>query len=295
MSAWLSRGQFFGSLLGCREVGGFTLTEYRYPPNIDLRSHGHEQAYFCLVLQGGYAESCGRKTRAYSPMTVTFHPAGEIHSDRFEGAGGRIFSVEIQPSWMGRVPELSPVLKASPEFRGGSLPALVVRMYKEFRNPDSLSHLAVEGLALEVVAAASRRLESPGAGAPPCWLKEARELIQERFAEPLTLSLIAAQAGVHPMHLVREFRRYFRATVGEYVRRLRIEYACRLLAASDIPMIAIALQAGFSHQSHFTRIFKRAIGMTPTEFRAVSGSRSNHARRLKRDRQGGSPGPMIAA
>jgi AraC family transcriptional regulator len=295
MGSWLSRGQFFGSRLGCREVGGFTLTEYEYPPNIDLQRHGHEQAYFCLVLQGGYAENCGRKTRAYSPMTVTFHPAGEVHSDRFEGAGGRIFSVEIQPSWMRRVPELSPVLKASPEFRGGSLAALVVGIYKEFRNPDSLSHLAIEGLALEVVAASSRRLESPGAGAPPRWLKEARELIQERFAEPLTLGAIAAQAGVHPMHLVREFRRYFQTTVGEYMRRQRIEYACRLLAASDIPLIEIALQAGFSHHSHFTRIFKRATGMTPTEFRAVSGSRSIRARGLKRDRHGGRPGPIIAA
>jgi AraC family transcriptional regulator len=48
---------------------------------------------------------------------------------------------------------------------------------------------------------------------------------------------------------------------------LRIEDACRRLATSDAPLVAIALDAGFADQSHFAKTFKRQTGMTPAEYR----------------------------
>jgi AraC family transcriptional regulator len=51
------------------------------------------------------------------------------------------------------------------------------------------------------------------------------------------------------------------------VRQLRIEYACHELAASDTPIVQIALAAGFCDQSHFTRTFKRLIGVAPSQYR----------------------------
>jgi AraC family transcriptional regulator len=79
--------------------------------------------------------------------------------------------------------------------------------------------------------------------------------------------------GVHPVHLAREFRRHFRCTPGEYVRRLRVESAARALSHSDAPLAQIGLAAGFSHQAHFCRVFKRHTGMTPSEFRSALRSR----------------------
>ena len=71
------------------------------------------------------------------------------------------------------------------------------------------------------------------------------------------------------MHLARAFRKHFGCTPGEYVRHLRIEFASRELSKSDTPLVEIALAAGFAHQSHFSRIFKRQTGMTPSAFRAA--------------------------
>jgi AraC family transcriptional regulator len=73
--------------------------------------------------------------------------------------------------------------------------------------------------------------------------------------------------------LSREFRRYYSCTVGEYVRHLRIEYACRLLSASNASLAEIALAAGFFDQSHFARNFKWQTGMTPHEYRRIWQSR----------------------
>jgi hypothetical protein len=56
-------------------------------------------------------------------------------------------------------------------------------------------------------------------------------------------------------------------SVGDYVRQLRVEDACRRLATLDAPIVEIALAAGFTDQSHFTRTFQRLRGLTPAEFR----------------------------
>ena len=62
---------------------------------------------------------------------------------------------------------------------------------------------------------------------------------------------------VHPVHLAQTFRKFYRCTIGDYVRSLRIEFACRQLAATKMPLSEIALLAGFADQSHFTRTFRK--------------------------------------
>lgn len=269
----LCRGQFCGSLLNKREIRDLILTDYTYPAELKLSRHEHEYAYFSLVLEGNYDETFGNKSRRCESSTVTLHPAGEQHSDAFHRVGGRIFSVEIEPKWMERANEFPKLLSEPAEFHGGALAALVSKIYSEFYQPDNVSHLAIEGLLFELIAKISRRRAHSSESKPARWLENAKELVHEHFADNLTLELISRQVGVHPVHLVREFRKHFHLTVGEYIRQRRIEYACRQLSDSNISLIEIALNAGFSQQSHFSKIFKAVTGMTPTEYRR-SGRRS---------------------
>jgi AraC family transcriptional regulator len=55
--------------------------------------------------------------------------------------------------------------------------------------------------------------------------------------------------------------------VGTYVRRLRVELAGRWLTDTDLPLAEIALAAGFCDQSHFSNLFRRIIGVTPSHYR----------------------------
>lgn len=121
-----------------------------------------------------------------------------------------------------------------------------------------------------MIGEASRRsVIIPGGQLPP-WLKQARDLLHDQFSESMSLARVAESVGVHPVYLASEFRRRFGSTVGEYVRRLRIEYACREISAcSEAPLAQIALTAGFSSQSHFSKTFKRLTGMTPLEYRRL--------------------------
>ncbi len=106
----------------------------------------------------------------------------------------------------------------------------------------------------------------------PVWLGKANELIRNRFNEPLPVHEIARSVHIHPGHLAREYMRHYSCTISEQIRRLRVEYACRQLSDTSQCLADIALDAGFSDQSHFTVSFKQQIGVTPSDYRkAVKG------------------------
>ena len=100
-----------------------------------------------------------------------------------------------------------------------------------------------------------------------CRIERAREIIHAHFSDKLTLSAIAESIGVHPVYLAREFRNRYNCTIGGYIRHLRIQFACRQMANSDVTVAEIASAAGFFDQSHFSRTFKRLTGSTPTNYR----------------------------
>jgi YesN/AraC family two-component response regulator len=107
-------------------------------------------------------------------------------------------------------------------------------------------------------------------GKVPGWARELKEIIQDQIDTNLTLSLkeISQTLDVHPSYLSREFSKYFdNLSFGDYIRKLRIEKAIHLLENSNYKLAEIAYLTGFSDQSHFTRIFKKHTGKSPSEYR----------------------------
>jgi AraC family transcriptional regulator len=98
-------------------------------------------------------------------------------------------------------------------------------------------------------------------------MKRVEEILRDRFSEQITLEEIARIVGIHVVHLCRQFRRVHGCTIGEYIRWLRVQKACTLLASSEITLAELALIVGCSDQSHFSSIFKRQMGVTPGQYR----------------------------
>ena len=265
-AAPLRPGSFHGKPLGQRRLGNRTLVESAYPPGVSIPTHVHSRAFFYLVLDGVCFETFDGSNRTAQPFTLVYHPAGSAHSDKWGVGGGRCFSFEISQRELGRAAAIAPVVDHSIDIGIGDAVWLAARLYSEFRRPDNVSHIAVEELVWGVLAemAQGRRLPQDQ---PPPWLVRARELLHDRFTERLLLSDVAESAGVHPMHLCRAFRKYYGHTIGNYIRELRLVSASRKLICSPEPIVEIALDAGYSDQSHFTNSFRRRTGMTPVAFR----------------------------
>ena len=254
-------------------AAGFTLTEGVHSGGSSLPWHHHEGPTLCFVLRGSFTETSGGERLTCTPGTLKVMPAGERHCDDFDRGDARGLLVETDPERAGSIRSHAAVLDERVSFHGGVSAALARRVYQEFRQADAAAPLAVEGLLLELLAALSRsRIERLPARTAP-WLDETRDRLHADLANRPSLSQLAAAVGVHPVTLARAFRRTFGCTVGEYLRRLRIERAAELLVSGTQPLAEIALGAGFADQSHFSNVFRRRLGMSPSAFRREARGR----------------------
>jgi AraC family transcriptional regulator len=264
---------YHGAFLNRRLIKGLSLAEAVYAPKLELPKHVHQDGGFCLILEGWYTESYGKTLLECKPSDVKFHPAGESHSDVYGGEGVHSFILGIPPEWLSRM-GASDFMGSSPlVYRKRSLAWLMMRLRAEFRSVDDESPLVIEGLVLELIAETSRSRKVLPANKPPLWIRRAKDFLDEQFSHPLPLSLIAEFVGVHPIYLANSFRQYYHMSIGEYLRHRRVKIACHKISTSKDSLVDIALAAGFSNQSHFSRIFKQVTGMTPAQYRA--GCRSS--------------------
>lgn len=256
-----------GRVLRTERVGELTLTETAYLPGSCLPAHLHEQACFGLVLHGEYSEEYSSKTLACRSRGIFFRPPRLVHANKFDRPGARCFYVEVSSSWLKHVQECCELVHEPTVSGGMKLEWLATRMYRQWHNMDEAGRLDLEGLALEAAAEFARGGCASLERQPPKWLTEVHELLRIRFAEVLRLRDIALYVGVHPVHVCKQFRRQYGVTVGDFLRRCRIDFACEQLRSSKLSIAEIALDAGFAHQAHFTSVFKQQTGMTPREYR----------------------------
>lgn len=268
----LTPGRFYGRKERLLETQGFVLSEVRYDPNQRVPPHGHVCGYFCLLIGGSYQEQYGRRLVDYSPRSIVFHPPGDEHHGEIGNKGGRCFNIEVGEQQIERLWEHGPAPADPIDFHRGDLVWTAARMYREFRHPETASALVVEGLGLEMLGGLLRQ-SVPVESRPPSWLRSALDRLHDEFDQPLTVDRVACDLGVSSVRLSRAFRRFYGETMGDRLRRLRVERACERLAKTDDTRLAdLAFDLGFADQSHFTRVFKRHTGFTPGQYRRLCSS-----------------------
>jgi AraC family transcriptional regulator len=247
-------------------VNGFVVADNQW---CGFCSHRHEHAwpFLAVVLDGAIGKDLGRLEFDIAASGAYVMPAELPHRDRFP-SGTRIVTLEIDPgSEIGA--RCTRLLGRIRRLRGPAFGSLARDLATELRSPrDGVTDLAVEGLALELVASALRSAEdAEELPRPPGWLSTVDEYLAAHYLGRIRIEELGAVVHVHPAHLARVFRTHHGETIGRRVRRLRLEWAKGRLVESDDSLREIAVSAGFAHQSHFSRAFKEATGSTPAGFR----------------------------
>lgn len=265
-----SSSQRFAKSIWQTQCGELQLDEAEYPSRLFMPEHVHSEPHFSLIRRGDLQERLARRESQRSAGELIFRPAGTEHSVRFNGTPVRVFRIRFSPAWLERhafpcASRMRFTSSQSPRDLG-----LALRIQNETKYRDEYSALAVDSLLLELLIESQR--ERPGRirAGETAWLRAVRARLQEEFNVNHSLVELAREADVHPAHLARAFRQKQGCTIGEYLRRLRIEFASRELSNTETPLGEIACKAGFADQSHFTRCFKRGTGLTPLQFRALN-------------------------
>jgi AraC family transcriptional regulator len=251
-----------------------TVSRVRYEPTAETRLHSNEQALLVFVERGGYAKKVeGTTELTCSEDCVLFIPAKHTQEDFFGPEQTTCIVVGCDQALLQKAKNCGVDLKKASVSSGAEIVSFGFSLAKELRNIDAVSSLVFESLLLHALASRFRKYDTADGSKVPSWLFEARELLRERFAESVTMECVASEVGIHPVNLSQEFKRHFKSTPGNYLRKLRVDFASRQLSQTSLPLVEIAMAAGFADQAHFSRAFRERTGLTPSEYRRRHRSR----------------------
>lgn len=98
--------------------------------------------------------------------------------------------------------------------------------------------------------------------------------IHEHYNDNLTVQILADEAHFSPYHLCREFKKFTNNTIIQYINATKIMNAQRMILETDQSFTQISSNTGFSNVTHFNRVFKQIIGLSPSEYKKSATSHS---------------------
>jgi AraC family transcriptional regulator len=246
---------------------GLQAYEAVYAPRSRLPEHEHTSPFFTYVLRGEYVEQVGPVHRHSARGAVIFHNHHEAHANVVGAEGTASLNVEISGAvWHELTAGVVPASEIVGRPLAGDAEWLALVVWREFHHDDSASAL---GLAEAVarLCAEVRTSQTRGVFEPHHRLDRCMDYLRATPTAKPSLADVARIAGVHPIHLAKLFRKRFGYSMGEFLRRQRIRWACEQLAREGGTISTIALRAGFADHAHFTRTFRRVTGCSPRWYR----------------------------
>jgi AraC family transcriptional regulator len=246
---------------------GLHAYEAVYASGSRLPEHEHTSPFFTYVLRGNYLEQEEGLSRECARGAVIFHRANETHANVVGPQGTASLNVEIgAEAWRELTADMVPARDIVGRPLSGHAEWLALAVWREFHNDDSVSALGLDE-TVAMLCGAVRTSVARGVFEPHSRLDRCAEYLRARPTATPRLAEVAHVAGVHPMHLAKLFRKRFGYSMGEFLRRQRIAWACDQLVRDAGTISSIAARAGFSDHAHFTRTFRRIAGCTPSWYR----------------------------
>ena len=241
----------------------------------------HHRVTVALTAHAGvaYVDGGSAQTARFSPGEVSFTPAGVSIRTIFPA----VRSIHTLQS-----PETYDTI-CSELVRGGTihfetrypindpLVSQIVSTITHETERRFLDHILVDALNTALAVRMVRHFIDPAKIAPPPSnglsrerLQRVRDYIEAHLGDRLTLADLAEVVCLSPYHFSRSFKLALGIGPQHYVIQRRLERAKTLIRRTDQPLAWVALEAGFTDQSHLTSVFRRETGVTPGQFRAAT-------------------------
>lgn len=232
--------------------------------------HWHEEYHACAITAGGGFTECRGTAHETPTGSMFFLPPGEVHSNRAYEEGCSYTNVYISQN---QVQEAMLRLRGSenvPDFPvlifDSEIHARFLELCRVLEH--SRSRLHRETAFLEFFATLTgrfglRRPEKPEREIKA--VRTVREYLDAHFDREIGLDELSRLTNLSPFYLNRTFGRELGMPPHAYQIQVRISRAKTMLR-QQMPIADVAFRTGFADQSHFTRFFKKNVGVTPGEF-----------------------------
>lgn len=253
---------FLGSTSKKFQLDSCTISIVNYQNPVSEDWHSHEKIHLSLILQGGNLESRKREDIQVSTGAIMLYNEEELHRNRYTLSPSKNLNLEFDKAFFK---------KNDLSFNGFDLSKTrnldnlfsLLKIYHELYLNDSYSSDSIYFSLLALFA------KNGPSSLRPSWLNDLKEILEDRWNEFVLLDELAEQINVHPVTISKYFRKYFHCTLGDYMRRIKIEKALYLLMNTRKSITEIAFLCGFSDQSHFIRVFKVYVGFNPKRIRQI--------------------------
>jgi AraC-like DNA-binding protein len=225
-------------------------------------THVNEGLGVCLKVGAAHGVVSDGRRASYPENSICVRAPGCVWSSEVATVG--FVSIDIAPALLPHGWSYGPMRFFAPE----QLPDLralagdLVRERAPLRRDEALARLF--DALFEHGALRAEELEA-GASSAGTGLARAREFLHAMVVENPSLESLARAGGMNKFALLRQFKRAFGTTPHHYLISLRVERARARLASGE-PPAAVAAALGFSDQAHFSRHFKRLVGVAPGQF-----------------------------
>jgi AraC family transcriptional regulator len=260
----LTKGKYVGQNRSQYKTPGLILTRCFFPKAFNSDWHSHENSHLTLCLKGGSIERRKRESIPCSPGLLLLYPANVLHRNTNYVSNSESFSIEFDNEWCKKFEINSQENNRQNIIRNPLVKLNMIRLMREVKEPDNQSNLSIETTVLGILSS----LEHDKAeNKKPSWVAQLYELLHDECNAHWNLTDLSATLKIHPVTISKYFPKYFEANIGDYIRRIKTEKSLADLSRKSIAIEEIALKYGFVDNAHYTRVFKKHTGMTPSQYR----------------------------
>jgi AraC-like DNA-binding protein len=246
---------------------------------MDTESHDFAELFY--VLDGSGSFVIDDREHTCGPGDVVLVPPGAAHAIEDHDSPLTLYGIGVASELLAHDPEIVRRARAGvvPGSRalGGRVRAGIRRLLYEQTDTQPGARTLIVGLTLQLVAALGRVAGGPDPARAAYPADDNRRSVERflaelahRFYEPVRIDRVAADLGMSRRSFTRLFRTITGCSYADYVERVRVEYACRLLRETTRGIVPIAFECGYEDLSSFYRAFKRQIHCSPGQWRESS-------------------------
>lgn len=244
---------------------GIAVVETEYQKKVFEGWHSHNNAHITLFLKGGTTEKRKNSSQTLGPGSLLFYHSDELHLNQNTLFPSRNINIEIEENLLKELQINEAIIEKSVQ-NSAMAKFLILKIFKESQSADIFTNDNVTMLFSQL-SQTNNHIEHYEKS--PFWVKSLNELLNDCWNENPNLKDLAQVLNLNPITISKHFPKYFGCTLGEYMRRIKINRSLSLIQSAESNLTEISLYCGFADQSHFIRTFKNQTGFLPKQFQKL--------------------------